>query len=26
MKTKHEFDYWINTALAFNKFAKSSKK
>jgi TfoX/Sxy family transcriptional regulator of competence genes len=26
MKIKHEFDYWINTALAFNKFAKSSKK
>jgi TfoX/Sxy family transcriptional regulator of competence genes len=26
MKTKKEFDYWINLALDFNKKAKSSKK
>ena len=26
MKTKKEFDYWINLALDFNKLAKSSKK
>ena len=26
MKTKKDFDYWINLALDFNKKAKSSKK
>jgi TfoX/Sxy family transcriptional regulator of competence genes len=26
MKTKKEFDYWIDMALAFNKFAKASRK
>ncbi len=26
MKTKQEFDDWINQALAFNKFAKAAKK
>ena len=26
MKTKQQFDSWINKALAFNKFAKASKK
>lgn len=26
MKTKEEFDYWINLALQFNPKAKSSKK
>jgi TfoX/Sxy family transcriptional regulator of competence genes len=26
MKTKKEFDYWINLSLEFNKKAKSSKK
>jgi TfoX/Sxy family transcriptional regulator of competence genes len=26
MKTKKEFDYWINLCLEFNKRAKSSKK
>jgi TfoX/Sxy family transcriptional regulator of competence genes len=26
MKTNKEFDYWINLALDFNKFAKASKK
>ena len=26
MKTKKEFDYWIDLALSFNKEAKSSKK
>ncbi len=26
MKTKKEFDYWINLALEFNSKAKSSKK
>ena len=26
MKTKKEFDSWINKALAFNKFAKASKR
>jgi TfoX/Sxy family transcriptional regulator of competence genes len=26
MKTKKEFDYWINLCLDFNKIAKSSKK
>jgi len=26
MKTKQEFEYWINLALEFNKIAKSSKK
>lgn len=26
MKTKKEFDYWINLCLDFNKRAKSSKK
>ena len=26
MKTKKEFDYWIDLALEFNKKAKSSKK
>lgn len=26
MKTKKEFDYWIDLALDFNKRAKSSKK
>jgi TfoX/Sxy family transcriptional regulator of competence genes len=26
MKTNKEFDYWINLALDFNKFAKASRK
>jgi TfoX/Sxy family transcriptional regulator of competence genes len=26
MKTKQAFDNWINKALAFNKFAKATKK
>jgi hypothetical protein len=26
MKTKKDFEYWINLALKFNKKAKSSKK
>lgn len=26
LKTKTDFDYWINHCLAFNPFAKSSKK
>jgi TfoX/Sxy family transcriptional regulator of competence genes len=26
MKTKHEFESWINKALAFNKYAKATKK
>lgn len=26
MKTNKEFDFWINLALDFNKFAKASKK
>jgi len=26
VQTKAGFDYWINHSLAFNKFAKSSKK
>ena len=26
MRTKKEFDYWINLALEFNPLAKSSKK
>ena len=26
MKTKEEFDYWIELALEFNKKAKASKK
>ena len=26
MKSKKDFDYWINLALAFNPYAKSSKK
>jgi len=26
MKTKKEFDYWIDLAISFNKKAKSSKK
>ena len=26
MKTKKEFDYWVNLCLTFNKKAKSSKK
>ena len=26
MKTKKEFDYWIDLALSFNKKAKASKK
>ena len=26
MKTRKEFDYWINLALDFNKSAKASKK
>lgn len=26
MKTKKEFDNWIDKSLAFNKFAKASKK
>lgn len=26
MKTKKDFDYWINLCLAFNRIAKSSKK
>jgi TfoX/Sxy family transcriptional regulator of competence genes len=26
MKTKNEFDGWIDQALAFNKFAKATKK
>ena len=26
MKTKKQFDYWINLCLDFNKHAKSSKK
>lgn len=25
MKTKKDFDYWINLALDFNKFARASK-
>ena len=25
LKTKADFDYWINNSLAFNKFAKASK-
>jgi len=25
LKTKGDFDYWINHSLAFNKFAKASK-
>jgi TfoX/Sxy family transcriptional regulator of competence genes len=25
LKTKAEFDYWVNHCLGFNKFAKSSK-
>jgi hypothetical protein len=26
MKTKSDFDYWINLCLEFNKHAKSSKR
>jgi TfoX/Sxy family transcriptional regulator of competence genes len=26
MKTKKDFDYWLNLALDFNKHAKASKK
>ncbi|MCC8425852.1 TfoX/Sxy family protein [Mucilaginibacter sp. UR6-11] len=26
MKTKKEFDSWINRSVAFNKFAKATKK
>jgi TfoX/Sxy family transcriptional regulator of competence genes len=26
MKSKKDFDYWIELCLTFNKFAKSSKK
>jgi TfoX/Sxy family transcriptional regulator of competence genes len=26
LKTKTDFDYWINHCLAFNPFAKASKK
>jgi TfoX/Sxy family transcriptional regulator of competence genes len=26
MKTKRDFDYWINLSLAFNKKAQASKK
>ena len=26
MKTNEQFNFWINLALEFNKFAKSSKK
>jgi TfoX/Sxy family transcriptional regulator of competence genes len=26
LKTKKQLDYWVNQALAFNEFAKSSKK
>lgn len=26
MKTKKQFDYWINLCVEFNKFAKASKK
>jgi TfoX/Sxy family transcriptional regulator of competence genes len=26
MKTKKEFDYWIDLCVKFNKFAKASKK
>lgn len=26
MKTKKEFDYWINLCVAFNSLAKASKK
>ena len=26
MKTKRDFEYWINLCLDFNKYAKSSKK
>lgn len=26
MKSKKDFDYWINLALEFNKIAKSSKR
>ena len=26
MKTKKEFDYWLNLSLSFNKQAKASKK
>lgn len=26
MKSRKDFDYWIGLSLAFNKFAKSSKK
>ena len=26
MKTKKQFDYWINLCLTFNKKAKASKK
>ena len=25
LKTKADFDYWINNSLAYNKFAKASK-
>jgi len=25
LKTKSDFDYWINNSLSFNKFAKASK-
>jgi len=25
LKSKSEFDYWVNQCLAFNKFAKASK-
>lgn len=26
LRTKKQLDFWLNKALAFNKFAKSSKK
>jgi TfoX/Sxy family transcriptional regulator of competence genes len=26
IKTKQQFDVWVNKAVAFNKFAKASKK
>lgn len=26
MKTKQDFDYWINLCVEFNKYAKASKK
>lgn len=26
MKTKKDFDYWVDAALAFNKYAKATKR